>query len=212
MALQSQVIWQGALGTQRCPEGWPISASSPSSPIQTNVRSDPNETEASSCLSDGSFTQSPDAQTPHKLRGSLDTPVKRDHVHCAIKIQTEHWIKPGLSHPGSHAMSLLAALCTLTCENLLSYIFSDIYVHLYEYIYNLIILTLRAQCILPGYKCVYIGPPEHFTSRQGWAGDVNQPSWVIIGQCFCSSGTTSISIIGGRKSERVFYFTHYCKP
>lgn len=87
VALQSQLIWQGFVGRQRCPEGQSISGclSSPASPIQANVTSDPNGSGASSCSSDRSFTQCPGAQTPGKpTEGKLGCTSKRgSHPQCS---------------------------------------------------------------------------------------------------------------------------------
>lgn len=62
-------------------------------------------------------------------KGSLDVPVKEDHIPCAIKIQAKHWSKPGLSQPGNHAVPQPAAFCALAYESLLIYIFLYIYAH-----------------------------------------------------------------------------------
>lgn len=106
--------------------------SSPTSPIQANVRSDPNETETILCLLclSGLSRSAPVLRHQvNQLKGSLDAPVKEDCIHGAIKIQAKHRSKPGLSHPGSRAVPQPAALCALTYESLLSYIFLCIYAH-----------------------------------------------------------------------------------
>lgn len=97
--------------------------------------------------------------------GSLEAPVKEDHIYSAIKIQAKHWSKQGLSQASGHAVSQSAALRALAHGSLPSYTFIYVYMHIHVYIYNTITPMLRAQHILLGCKHVYIGPPEHFPPR-----------------------------------------------
>lgn len=63
-------------------------------------------------------------------KGSLDVPVKEDHIHSAAKIQAKHWGKPGLSLPGRCAVPQPAAPCALPRESFPCWIFRQIYAHL----------------------------------------------------------------------------------
>lgn len=129
VSLPSQLIWKGSVGRQRCPEGRPSSSclSPPPPPpeptwemtlMRLGLVCVPLTNSSSSAL-----------VLRHQLnppKGSLDAPVKEDHIQSATKIQAKHWGKPGVSQPGGCAVPQPAAPCALVWESLPSWILTDI--------------------------------------------------------------------------------------
>lgn len=107
VSLPSQLIWKGSVGRQRCPEGRPSSSClSPPPPP-------PEPTWEMTLMRLGlvcvHLTNSSSSALVHRhqvnpLKGSLDAPVKEDHIHSTTKIQANTGVNQVFS-------SQVAVLC-----------------------------------------------------------------------------------------------------